>query len=101
MPEVAGALFYERLFTLNPDFRSLYKNDMRVEGVKLMTMLAGIVYNLHLPGQVQRFGTSVTACRRRPWNRCRRELHACCPRRFPVCCRELAGEMKAAAKLPP
>jgi hypothetical protein len=52
MPEVAGALFYERLFTLNPDFRSLFKNDMRIQGVKLMTMLAVIVYNLHLPGQV-------------------------------------------------
>jgi hemoglobin-like flavoprotein len=52
MPEVTGALFYERLFTLHPYFRSLFKNDMRIQGVKLMTMLAMIVYNLHLPGQV-------------------------------------------------
>ena len=52
MPEVAGALFYERLFAANPTFRPLFKNDMRIQGVKLMTMLALLVYNLHQPGQV-------------------------------------------------
>jgi hemoglobin-like flavoprotein len=52
MPEVAGALFYERLFTVNPNFRPLFKNDMRIQGVKLMTMLAMIVYNLHEPGRI-------------------------------------------------
>jgi hemoglobin-like flavoprotein len=52
MPEVAGALFYERLFAANPSFRSLFKNDMRIQGVKLMTMLAMVVYNLPEPGQV-------------------------------------------------
>lgn len=46
MPEVAGALFYERLFSKNPDFRPLFKNDMRIQGLKLMTMLAMVVYNL-------------------------------------------------------
>ena len=46
MPEVAGALFYERLFALNPQFQPLFKNDMRLQGVKLMTMLAMVVYNL-------------------------------------------------------
>src|SRR5580693_3326108 len=35
MPEVAGALFYERLFTANPRFRPLFKNDMRIQGIKL------------------------------------------------------------------
>ena len=30
MPEVAGALFYERLFAANPSFRSLFKGDMRI-----------------------------------------------------------------------
>jgi hemoglobin-like flavoprotein len=45
MPEVAGALFYERLFTINPDFRGLFKHDMRVQGMKLMAMLAVIVYD--------------------------------------------------------
>jgi hemoglobin-like flavoprotein len=52
MPEVAGALFYERLFATNPSFRPLFKNDMRIQGVKLMAMLAVIVYNLPEPGKV-------------------------------------------------
>ena len=52
LPEVAGALFYERLFAANPGFRPLFKNDMRIQGVKLMTMLAMVVYNLPAPGQV-------------------------------------------------
>ena len=52
MPEVAGALFYERLFAANPTFRPLFKNDMRIQGVKLMTMLALIVYNLPEPGRI-------------------------------------------------
>ena len=52
MPEVAGALFYERLFQANPSFRSLFNSDMRIQGVKLMTMLSMVVYNLHEPGQI-------------------------------------------------
>jgi len=52
VPEVAGALFYERLFTTNPGFRPLFKNDMRIQVGRLMTMLAMVVYNLHQPGQV-------------------------------------------------
>ncbi len=52
MPEVAGALFYQRLFELDPELRRLFKNDMRVQAVKLMTMLAVVVYNLHEPGPV-------------------------------------------------
>ena len=52
MPEVTGALFYERLFAANPSFRSLFKNDMRIQGIKLMAMLAMVVYKLHEPGQV-------------------------------------------------
>ena len=52
MPEVAGALFYDRLFAANPGFRPMFKHDMRVQGVKLMAMLAIVVYNLHQPGEV-------------------------------------------------
>ena len=52
MPEVAGALFYERLFATNPSFRPLFKNNMRIQGVKLMTMLAMVVYNLPKQDQV-------------------------------------------------
>ncbi len=52
MPEVAGALFYERLFEANPSFRPMFKNDMRLQGVKLMTTLAMVVYYLPEPGQI-------------------------------------------------
>ena len=52
MPEVAGALFYERLFAVNPSVQPLFKNDMRIQGVKLMTMLAMVVYNLPTPSQI-------------------------------------------------
>jgi hemoglobin-like flavoprotein len=52
MPDVAGALFYERLFAVNPSSRPLFKNDMRIQGVKLMTMLAIIVYNLPEQGRI-------------------------------------------------
>jgi hemoglobin-like flavoprotein len=52
MPEVTGALFYERLFAKNPGFRPLFKNNMRIQGVKLMTMLAMVVYNLPETDQV-------------------------------------------------
>ncbi len=52
VPEVAGALFYERLFATNPELRPLFRNDMRIQGVKLMTMLAMVVYNLPEPSQV-------------------------------------------------
>ena len=52
MPEVTAALFYERLFASNPSFRPLFKNDMRIQGVKLMTTLTIVVYNLPEPGQI-------------------------------------------------
>jgi len=52
MPEVAGALFYERLFATKPNLRPLFKSDMRIQGVKLMAMLAMVVYNLPEPDQV-------------------------------------------------
>ena len=52
MPEVAGALFYERLFAANPGFQRLFKNDMRIQGVKLMATLAMIVYNLPEPSRI-------------------------------------------------
>ncbi|MDX8495750.1 globin domain-containing protein [Mesorhizobium sp. VK22B] len=52
MPEVAGALFYERLLAKNPSFRSLFNNSMRIQGLKLMSMLAMVVSNLPEPDQV-------------------------------------------------
>ena len=53
MPEVAAALFYERLFAANPGFRPLFNNDMRIQGIKLMTMLEMIVDNLPALGVVK------------------------------------------------
>jgi len=52
MPEVAGALFYERLFAANPSLRSAFKTDMRVQGSKLITMLTMVVYNLPEPADI-------------------------------------------------
>lgn len=37
--DTAAALFYERLFTLDPTLRSLFHSDMRQQGCKLMAML--------------------------------------------------------------
>jgi hypothetical protein len=44
-------LFYERL-AKNPSLRPLFNNNMRIQGVKLMSMLAMVVYNLPEPDQV-------------------------------------------------
>ncbi len=52
MPDVAGALFYERLFAETPAFRAMFKHDMRVQAVKLMTMLEMIVNNLDRPEDI-------------------------------------------------
>jgi hemoglobin-like flavoprotein len=115
MPEVAGALFYERLFAMNPDFRQLFKHDMRIQGVKLMTMLAMVVYNLHEPGHVlpairdlgaRHVGYGVKLA---DYDALREALlwtldqalgEDCTPAvrdAWTVCYDELAGEMKAAA----
>ena len=45
----AAALFYHRLFSLNPDLRQLFKGDMEEQGRKLMAMLAIIVKGLDRP----------------------------------------------------
>jgi hemoglobin-like flavoprotein len=37
--EPAAALFYDRLFTLDPSLRPLFKGDMKEQGKKLMSML--------------------------------------------------------------
>ena len=43
----AAALFYERLFVLDPTLRPLFHGDMREQGHKLMTMLRVVVAGLH------------------------------------------------------
>lgn len=42
----AASLFYGRLFELEPDLRSLFKEDMRSQGKKLMTMITTAVNSL-------------------------------------------------------
>ena len=42
----AAALFYTRLFELDPSLRSLFRGDMQEQGKKLMAMLATAVGSL-------------------------------------------------------
>jgi hypothetical protein len=49
MPTAEADCAHERLFADNPSFRPLFKDDMRIQGIKLMTMLAMFVYNLPEP----------------------------------------------------
>ena len=42
----AAALFYERLFTLDPALRPMFKGDMRAQGAKLMQMIGLAVAGL-------------------------------------------------------
>lgn len=42
----AAALFYDRLFQLDPGLRPLFTGDMREQGRKLMAMIATAVNNL-------------------------------------------------------
>ncbi|WP_158922428.1 globin family protein [Acidisphaera sp. S103] len=43
----AAALFYDRLFVLDPALKPLFKGDMAEQGRKLMTMIGTAVANLH------------------------------------------------------
>lgn len=43
----AADLFYDRLFTIAPEVRSLFPNDMAEQKKKLIQMLATAVTNLH------------------------------------------------------
>ncbi|HUZ65435.1 MAG TPA: globin family protein [Acetobacteraceae bacterium] len=43
----AAAMFYDRLFTLDPALRPLFKGDLVEQGRKLMAMIAPAVNNLH------------------------------------------------------
>ena len=45
--DTAAALFYERLFTIAPEVKPLFKTDLQDQGVKLMKMLGTVVGKLH------------------------------------------------------
>ncbi len=44
--DIAAGMFYDRLFTLDPSLRSLFKGDMKEQGRKLMAMFATAVGGL-------------------------------------------------------
>ena len=44
--ETAAALFYDRLFELDPSLRPMFRGDMKEQGKKLMDMIAVVVVNL-------------------------------------------------------
>jgi hemoglobin-like flavoprotein len=56
----AGALFYRRLFELDPSLRSMFTGDLDIQSRKLMGMIALVVSNLRqftaLLPQVQALG---------------------------------------------
>lgn len=45
-PAAAAAMFYDRLFVLDPTLRPLFKGDMAEQGRKLMSMIGTAVANL-------------------------------------------------------
>jgi Globin len=47
--DTAAALFYGRLFELDPSLQCLFHGNMRAQGRKLMAMLEYIVAGLHRP----------------------------------------------------
>jgi hemoglobin-like flavoprotein len=44
--DVAADLFYERLFTLDPSLRGLFRHDLKEQGRKLMHMMGVVVKGL-------------------------------------------------------
>lgn len=49
MAEEIADRFYERLFTVDPSLRALFRGNMQQQGNKLMTMLALVVRSLDRP----------------------------------------------------
>lgn len=47
LADQAAALFYGRLFTLDPALRKLFRGDMTQQGAKLMQMIGAAVRGLH------------------------------------------------------
>src|SRR5262245_55193210 len=44
--EQAAALFYERLFTIDPSTRRLFRGDMKSQGAKLVAAISAVVKSL-------------------------------------------------------
>jgi len=45
--DTAAGLFYDRLFTLDPALRKLFRGDMKQQGTKLMQMIGAAVRGLN------------------------------------------------------
>jgi len=45
-PDATAALFYAKLFALDPSLRGLFHGDMRAQGEKLISMLAMVAANI-------------------------------------------------------
>jgi hemoglobin-like flavoprotein len=60
--DTAADLFYDRLFAIAPELRSLFPSDLAPQKKKLMQMLATAVTNLH---QVEKIVPAVQALGRR------------------------------------
>jgi hemoglobin-like flavoprotein len=50
--EKAAALFYERLFAIDPSTKPLFKGDVKEQGRKLMSALATVVTGLNNPSSI-------------------------------------------------
>lgn len=50
--EQAAALFYARLFELDPSLKPLFKGDMQMQGQKLMAMIGTAVSGLTQPAAI-------------------------------------------------
>lgn len=50
----AAALFYERLFTLDPTLKSLFRGDMKQQGQMLMQTIGLAVHDLRQPANILR-----------------------------------------------
>ena len=52
MADQAAALFYGRLFEIDPELKPLFQSDIREQGAKLMRMITLAVRGLNDPGKL-------------------------------------------------
>lgn len=50
--DAVAALFYSRLFLLEPSLKPMFRTDMKVQGGKLMTAIGAVVDGLDEPAQL-------------------------------------------------
>ena len=50
--ETAAALFYTRLFELDPNLRPLFKSDLKAQGEKLMSAIKLVVIGMDAPERI-------------------------------------------------